>query len=142
MSPAAEALRSVAGRLHAHFEVEPELEVRDGARARTGVVVRLWGVHPRGARALPGDGRSREIASRLAAIAGWALGQDAAALAEVVPIDRALYESRVVPGADEVAVGIRIAPRLPERTPDAAAREERCLRAVRSRLRELEIPER
>jgi hypothetical protein len=138
----AEALRGVAERLHAHYDVEPELGFRDGARYRTGTLVRLWGVHRKGARALPGCPKSREIASALTAIAKYVLDHEDGIDAELEPSDWALYVSRVVPGADEIALGIRVARLTADRTPQVFEAEERCLRRLRARLRELEVPER
>jgi hypothetical protein len=138
----ADALQGVAKRLHAHYDVEPELGVRDGARNRTATLVRLWGVHRMGARALPGCPKSREIASGLTAVARYVLDHEDGMDAELEPLTWALYVSRVVPGADEIALGIRIARRTADRTPQVFAAEERCLRRLRARLRELGVPER
>jgi hypothetical protein len=134
---ALDRLRASAERLHLHFDVEPELAPCGEMRATLGLVVRLWGVHAKGARALPGCPKTRAIAAHLRDIAGYALAGDAGALGELEPVRRALYESRVVLGADEVALGIRIVERTPRRTGGATASEERCLGMVRARLRAL-----
>lgn len=141
MSPPAE-LRTMAEGLHAHYDVEPELDVHDGGRTRSALIVRLWGVHPKGARALPGDARSRDIVRRLDAIAAWALAPVPAGEVELQPALHALYESSVVPGADEVALGIRIARRTADPARHVTADEERSVRQVRARLRELAVAER
>lgn len=69
-----ESLRAAARRLHAHFEVQPEQDLRDGERVAVALVLRLWAVHEKGARALPGCARCRELRSdleRIAAFAGY-----------------------------------------------------------------------
>ena len=133
-----EELRSLARRLHVHFDVEPELDLQNGARVRVGLLVRLWGVHAKGAGALPGCTKCHEIVSRLKLILEYALDRDTSMHVAVEPFRRALYDSRVIPGADEVALAIRIS------SPGAqgAATQERFLKALRARLRELGVPER
>ena len=60
---------------------------------------------------------------------------------EVERTRRSLYDSSEVPGADEVAVVVRLVHRAGyEASIDAC--EERCLRELRERLRWLTIPER
>ncbi len=142
MSADLEALRSVARREHVHYDVEPELDVlRDGTRTRSGLLVWLWGIHAKGARALPACPKSRKLAAQLTAIAAYALGGELSSCAELQPVRWALYASRVVPDADEIALVVRIAQRAPAPTSDGVLSEERCLSRVRSRLRELGIPE-
>ena len=142
MSADLEALRSVARREHVHYDVEPELDVlRDGTRMRSGLLVWLWGIHAKGARALPACPKSRKLAAQLTAIAAYALAGEISSCAELQPVRWALYASRVVPDADEIAVVVRIAQRTPAPRSDGVVTEERCLLRVRSRLRELGIPE-
>ena len=137
-----EELRSLVRRLHVHYDVESELEVRNGARVKVGLLVRLWGVHAKGAGALPGCAKCHEIVSRLRLIAEYALDHDTSMQIALEPLRRALYDSRIVPEADEVALPIRITPPTGDRTAHVAAGEERCLKLIRARLRELGIPER
>ncbi len=136
-----ETLRVTAERLHLHFDVETEFAPERDGRATLGFVVRLWGVHSRGARALPGCPESREIAARLGEIARYALDGDGPRHGELEPVRLALYESRAVPGADEVALPIRIVERTLHRTATATPGETQCLRLVRARLRALGAPE-
>ncbi len=142
MSTDVEALRSVARRVHGHYDVEPELDVlRDGTRMRSGLLVWLWGIHAKGAGALPACTKSRKLAAQLTAIAAYALAGEISSCAELQPVRWALYASRVVPDADEIAVVVRIARRTPAPRSDGVVTEDRCLLHVRSRLRELGIPE-
>lgn len=127
----------MAKRLHLHYDVDPELMPRGDTREVAGLVVRLWGVHEKGARALPGCRKSREIAARLAEIGGWALDGEDCACAELEPVRLALYDSCTVHGADEIALPIRIRERTPRRTRGATPAEERCLAHIRARLRAL-----
>ncbi len=60
---------------------------------------------------------------------------------ELEPFRPALYESRVVPAADEVSVTIRLIHKDRYDSPIDAC-EERCLREIRVRLHALGIPER
>jgi hypothetical protein len=136
-----EELRVLVRRLHVHYDVEPELEVREGARVKVGLLVRLWGVHAKGAGALPGCEKCREIFSRLGLVAQYALDQDTSMRIALEPLRRALYDSRVVPGTDEVALPIRITTPTRDAATPASAGEERCLKLIRARLRELGVPE-
>ena len=105
------SLRLTAERLQLHFEVEPELAPGEAARGTLAVIVRLWGVHAPNARALPGCEKSRKIAASLIEVAEFALDGEARACGEVELPRRALYGSRLVPGADEVGIAIRIVDR-------------------------------
>lgn len=134
-------LRTTVQRFHVHYDVEPELDLQGRTRVKVGLIVRLWGVHAKGARALPGCPKCREVVAELGKLAEFAIDHDAGSLrVEVEPMNRRLYDSRVVQGADEVALPILIA-NGEERTP-TDARAEAFLKKVRARLRELGIPER
>ncbi len=137
-----EELRALVRRLHVHYDVEPELEVRDGARVKVALLVRLWGVHAKGAGALPGCAKCHEIVSRLRLVAEYALDHDTSMQIALEPFRRALYDSRVVPGTDEVALPIRITTPTRDAAPPASRGEEQCLRLIRARLKELGVPER
>ena len=76
-----------------------------------GFHVRLWGVHAKGVRAMPGCPRCREIEQELRRI------------------------------ADEVALSVRLVHREGYEQPVDSC-EERCLKEIVARLRELGIPER
>jgi hypothetical protein len=128
--------------LHIHFEVEPEVIVQGSERVKVGFEVRLWAVHPRGARALPGCEKCRDLAAELRRIATWAIpSEHRPTRVEIEPFRPALYDSREVLGADEVALAIRLIHREGwDRPVDPC--EERCLKEIRQRLRSLGIQER
>jgi hypothetical protein len=126
--------------LHVHYDVEPEREMRGGARVKVALIVRLWGVHAKGSGPLPGCEKCHEIVSHLERVAEYALDSDTSIQFEVEPFRPALYDSRVVPGTDEVALPIRI-PTSNAKTA-ASGRGEPCLKLIRARLKELGVPER
>lgn len=135
-------LVDIARAHHVHFDVEPEVVVRPRERVKVGFEVRLWAVHARGARALPGCAKCRELAADLLRIAEWAAPTgELTTRIEIEPFHAALYESTVVPGADEVAIAIRLIHRDGYDRPIDAC-EERCLKEIRRRLRTLGIAER
>lgn len=133
-----EELRALVRRLHVHYDVEPELELRGRARVRVGLIVRLWGVHAKGSGPLPGCEKCHEIVSHLERVAEYALN-DTSLRFEFEPFRPALYDSRVVPGTDEVALPIRIPQ---DAATPASGSGERSLKLVRARLKELGVPER
>jgi hypothetical protein len=135
-------LRTTVQRLHVHYDVEPELDLQGRTRVKVGLIVRLWGVHAKGAKALPGCTKCWEVVAELRKLAEFALDHDAGSLrVDVEPMNRRLYDSRVVQGADEVSLPIRIAT-SEDRTAPTDARAEAFLKKVRGRLRELGVPER
>ena len=120
---------------HVHFEVQPDVLVRDGERVKIGFEIRLWAVHARGARALPGCEKCLDLAAELRRLAEWSVpSEHRATRFEIEPFHPALYESREVTGADEIAVCIRLAHREGWDQPIDAC-EERCLKEIRHRLR-------
>lgn len=132
-------LRALAGRLHAHYDIQAELDLRDGARVTVALIVRLWAVHARGARALPGCPRCRELRSDLERIAAFALSGLAESRVTIAPLRPALYVSPVVPGADEIALVIRVAHGDGGAPIDGC--EERSVKAIRTQLRLLGVLE-
>jgi hypothetical protein len=137
-----EGLRASARRLHAHYDVEPEIVVADGARRKVGFQVRLWGVHPKGAGVLPGCSRCRELDRELRRIAAFVVPrEERPTRLELEPLRPALYDSSVVPGADEIALSIRLVHRQGYDQPVDAC-EDRCLKEILARLRQLGVPER
>ena len=125
-----------------HFDVEPEIVLRGSERVKVGFQVHLWAVHPKGARALPGCPKCWDLVEDLRRIAEEVVPVERRpSRTELVPFRPALYESRVVPGADEVRVTIRLIHREGyERPVDEC--EERCLKEIRARLRALGVRER
>lgn len=127
---------------HVHYDVEPDVLVRASDRVKVGFEVRLWAVHPRGTRALPGCGKCRDLVSELIRVAEWAIPSERRpTLIEIEPFHPALYDSREVAGADEVALSIRLAHREGWDQPIDAC-EERCLKEIRQRLRAIGVRER
>jgi hypothetical protein len=139
MRPNAEALRALVRRLHVHYDVETELELRDDVRVPVALIVRLWAVHARDARALPGCPRCRELRSHLERIAGFVLPGPVGSRVTIDPLRPALYDSRVVPGADEIGLAIRVA--HGDRGEPIDGREERSVKGIRAELGKLGIPE-
>jgi hypothetical protein len=135
-------LREIARNRHVHFDVEPEVVIRGSERVKVGFDIHLWGVHPKGARALPGCPKCWDLVAELRRIAEAVTPAEARpSRTELEPFRPALYESRVVPAADEVSVTIRLIHR--DRYDSAVdACEERCLREIRVQLHALGIPER
>lgn len=134
-------LRALARRRHVHFDIRPDIAYRNHHPMAVGFEVRVWGVHDKGARAMPGCDRCRPILEELERVVRWALPpEESKTRIEVVPCDRSLYDSEVLPGSDEVFVAIRVEHRGALEAPVDAC-EERCLRTIRQRLRELGIAE-
>lgn len=135
-------LARIAQARQVHFDVEPEIVIRGSERVRVGFQVNLWAVHVKGARAMPGCPKCWELLEDLRRIAEDVVPTgERPSRTELVPFRPALYESGVVPGADEVTVTIRLIHREGyERPVDAC--EERCLKEIRARLRALGIRER
>jgi hypothetical protein len=137
-----EALRALARRLHAHYDVQPEVVIRGSERVKVGFEVRLWAVHPKGARALPGCPKCLDLVPELERIANWALPrEERPTRAHMEPFRAALYDSPVVPGSDEISLSLRLVHRDGYDQPIDAC-EERCLKEIRSKLREIGVPER
>ena len=134
-------LRELARLLHVHYDVRPEIVLEDGQRRMVGYEVRLWAVHSKGARALPGCPKCIDLVAELRRLANWALSwEERPTRADVEPFGRMLYDSRIVPGASEVALSIRLVHRNGWDAPVDAC-EERCLRQLRARMRELGVRE-
>lgn len=139
MDPAThQALRGLVQRHHVHFDVREELEADGDARRRIGHRVRLWAVVS-GKRILPGDAAASLFAAALREVAQKILPEDAGTtVISIEGTEPALYDSRVVPGADEIALDIV----LHGGESVAAADEERCLRSVRKALESVGAPQR
>ena len=130
-------LRGFIREHHVYFEVRPELVPRPGERLKVGFELWLWAVHHKGEHALPGCARCRTLAHGLERLARTVLPpDDREARCALEPFRPALYESRVVQGADEICVVVRLFHGTEyERPVDAC--EERCLKEIRQGLRSL-----
>lgn len=134
-------LRRIARERRMHFEVAPELVLRGAERKKVGFQIRLWAVHPRGTRPLPNCPKCWTLVEDLRRIAVHAMpGAERATVSVLEPFRPALYESRVVPGTDEVSLAIRLFHREGDERPVDAC-EEQCLKEIRCRLRALGIAE-
>lgn len=126
-----EAVRGLVQRHHVHFDVREEV-VSDGEqRQKLGYRVRLWAVVS-GARLLPGDASASLFAMALRAVAEKVIPQERGTTAiSIEPTEPALYDSRIVPGADEIAQDILLAHAGNAPADDG---EDRCLKAIRKTL--------
>jgi len=141
-SAANDELREVARNRRIHYDVEPEIVLRGSERMKVGFQVRLWAIHRKGARALPGCPKCWDLVDDLRRIAEEVIPSgERPSRTELEPFRPALYDSRVVPDADEVTVTMRLIHREGYYLPIDAC-EERCLKEIWARLRDLGIPER
>lgn len=125
-----------------HFDVIPEVTFRGSERLKVGYVVRLWAVHAKGARALPACGKCDELIARLREIALTVTPpSDRPTMTAIEPFEHALYDSREVPGADEVMLSMRLTHRAEYAAPIDVC-EDRCLKEVRDALKSLGARER
>ncbi len=124
-----------------HFDVRPEVVIRSGERHKVGFEVRLWAVHPKGARVLPGCDKCRSLAQDLERLAAAVLPPEGRPTRhEIEPASPALYDSEIVPGADEICLTVRLFHREEYDRPIDAC-EERCLKETRDALRVLGVRE-
>lgn len=133
--------REFVRRHHVHYDVRDELVIEGEERRKVGYRVRVWGVLPVNGL-LPGDAVESPFAQELVALAEQVVPEEMGEAS--VLIDRpgpAIYDSRVVAGADEIALDIRLVHGGLGATPAGAA-EDRCLRSVRRALEALGAPQR
>lgn len=141
-SATSDALRQVVRDRRVHYDVVPEIVFRGSERVKVGFRVRLWGIHGKGARALPGCPKCWDLADDLRRIAEDVVPTgERASRTELEPFRPALYDSRIIPATDEVTITIRLLHRDRYDRPIDAC-EERCLKEIRARLRDLGVPER
>ncbi len=126
------AMRGLVQRHRVHFDVREEV-VSDGEqRQKLGYRVRLWAVVS-GQRLLPGDASASLFADALRALARKVIPESPGTTQVTIqPTEAALYDSRVVPGADEIALDVRLVNGVGDGT--AGQSEEACLKAVRKAL--------
>lgn len=127
-----QAVRGLVQRHHVHFDVREEVVADGEQRQKLGFRVRLWAVVS-GARLLPGDAAASLFATALRAVAERVIPEDpGTTTVSIEPTEPALYDSRVVPGADEIALDILLLHGLGNGP--AGDDEERCLKAIRKTL--------
>jgi hypothetical protein len=132
----ARAATDLVRRHHIHYDVRDELIVDGEKRIKIGYRVRLWAVVS-GPHLLPGETGESPFTAVLRALAEKVIPSDhdgASVLLEAPAA--ALYESRVIAGADEVAFDIRIQHGALGTDP-AGNVEERCLTSIRKTLESL-----
>ncbi len=134
-----EELRSFIREHHVHFDIAARSELVDGQRARVGEGVRLWAVHPKRTRALPGCEHCRSLFEKLRRFAVSVIGGDPSVLGTIQPFRPALYESRVVTDADEVVLELW-SPTEGSRGSQGTVSE--WSKRIREALREIGVPER
>lgn len=137
-----EELARIARSHKVHFDVLPEVVVKTEGRTAVGYEVRLFALHEKGSRALPGCPKCLELVADLQRIAEWIVPHEhRPTVASIEPFQRSLYDSKEVPGTDEVELSIRLFHREGyERPVDPC--ETRCVKEIRERLKALRIPER
>jgi hypothetical protein len=128
-------------RHHVHYDVRDELVVDGEQRRKVGYRVRLWGVVPQHGL-LPADVVESPFAQQLIALAEEIVPEGRLDTSvSIEPPAPALYDSRVVTGADEIALDIRL---VHDGTgdPTSGAAEDSCLRRIRRALETLGAPQR
>ena len=127
-----EAIRGLVKRHHVHFDVREEVIADGEQRQKLGYRVRLWAVVS-GARLLPGDASASLFADALRAVAGKVIPEERGTTrVSIEPTEPALYDSRILPGADEIAQDILLVHEVGNGSADE--NEERCLKAIRRTL--------
>lgn len=135
-----EAIRGLVQRHHVHFDVREEVISDSDQRLKLGYRVRLWAVVS-GTRLLPGDASASLFAEALRSVAQRVIPDDRGTTkVSVEGTEAALYDSRVVPGADEIALDILAI--HGDGSAPADENEERCLKAIRKTLESVGAPQR
>ncbi len=141
-SPDREALTEFVRHHRVHYDVVPEAVVGPKGRTAVGFELRLFAVHEKGAHATPGCPKCLALVDPLRELARSVMPtEERPTLIEIEPFGRALYDSIEVPGADEIAIAVRLTHRGHYDRPVDAC-EERCLKEMRGRLKALGIAER
>ncbi len=129
--------RAFARDHHVHYEVEPEEVTGGEASGVVGFQLRLFATHGESKLPTPSCRRCEALVGELRSFAErLASAADVADRTELVAGSPALYASQEVPGADEVAVTMRV------HCDREGASEDRCLAALRRRLEEAGVPRR
>lgn len=136
-----EELARTARRHRVHYDVTPEVLIKLEGRTAVGFEIRLFAGHEKGARALPGCPKCLNLVAELRRIAEWVVPHEhRPTVASIEPFRPSLYDSKEVPGADEVVLSMRLIHREGYDRPVDAC-EQRCLKEIRERLKVLGIPE-
>jgi hypothetical protein len=139
---AVEDMARIARQHRVHYDVTPEVIIKSEGRTAVGYEIRLFAVHEKGARAVPGCPKCVDLVRDLRPIAEWLVPDEhRPTLAGIEPFHPSLYDSKEVPGTDEVALSIRLTHREGYDRPVDAC-EQRCLKEIRERLKVLGIRER
>jgi hypothetical protein len=112
-------------RRRVHFELEREYVDGELDGPAAGFLLRLFALHDKCAHVVPDCPCCRRLAGELRRLATTALSDvslDADVQVGLLP--PALYESRALPGRDEVALGVRVRPRSRGSQP-GGARDDR-----------------
>ncbi len=135
-----EAIRGLVKRHHVHFDVRDEVIVDGEQRLKLGYRLRLWAVVS-GTRLLPGDASASLFADALRAVARKVIPDDRGTTrVSIERTEAALYDSRVVPGADEIALDMLIV--HGDGSGPADEGEDRCLKTIRKTLESVGAPQR
>ena len=137
-----EDLKRTAKRHRVHYQVGREVTFNADARVAVGFEVRLYAVHDKREHVLPGCPKCIDLLGELRRVAEWLVPHEhRPTVTSIEPFDPALYDSKDVPGADEIALCLRLSHREGYAKPIDAC-EERCLKEIRERLKILSVPER
>ena len=126
------ALERVVRRHRVYHEVYAEKAIGVKGRPVVAIEVRVWAVAEKGG---PKAGTTRAAAEAAALVGSAANGEDGPA--DLEPFRSALYDSRQVPGADEVFVALAL--RLHGEGADADRERDRRLTLLRRRLEGLGV---
>ena len=130
------ALRALVRSRRIHYRLVPDFDLVDGARARVGFRLLLFGAHEGGTHPLPGCERCPPLFRDLQRVAQSLLGEDGALIGLVEPFNRALYDDPAL-AMDDVALSVQLRPRSSLEDPAAV----RALALLRQRLHELGVYE-
>src|SRR6266542_2981105 len=120
-------LARCAARHRMHYEVDRDVIIEAEGRAAVGFEVRLFAVHDMGAQALPGCPKCIDLVAELRPILEWLVPREhRPTVVSIEPFRPALYDSKEVSGADEVALSLQLPHRDGYGQPIDAC-EEQCL---------------
>jgi len=120
------------------YEVVREATLVGASRRVASLEVWIWATLPRGARALPGSPECRLAVRAATRVAEAAVAAEPGRDAEIEPFRQRLYDSRQLPGCDELYVAIRLWLRF-DAGGEAGPSPEPRLRALKGRLEGLGV---